>query len=237
MRDYAQAFLKVMVCLVLIFAGARSLRAQETAERAASDDAGRQVAAGDSPYRIRRGMNEFGVWGGGAFNATTVFGGLTEAEASGRKLLLVGLRYGRVLAASRRVALEYTIDFIPVAVAFNNIVQTDPALPATRRRANTYGIGAAPTGLKVLFGERKVKGFASVSGGFLGFTEPVPLPEATKFTFTGDADAGVQIFTGKDARRALIFGFKFHHISNAGRSETNRGLNSFVFYAGFSIFR
>ena len=237
MRDYAQAFSKVIVCLVLTTMCALAIQAQETRERKANDDAAGQSVESESPYRIRRGMNEFGVWGGGAFNATTVFGGLSEAEARDRKLLLVGLRYGRVLAASRRVALEYTIDFIPAAVAFNNIVQTDPALPATRRRANTYGIGAAPTGLKVLFGEGRIKGFASVSGGFIAFRDPVPLPEATKFTFTGDADGGVQIFTGKDKRRAVILGFKFHHISNAGRSDTNRGLNSFVFYAGFSIFR
>ena len=236
MKSCASRFSKIIVCLLFIALCAFSINAQSDSQKQEARETSDTVK-GESPYRIRRGMNEFGVWGGGAFNATTIFGGLTDAEARDRKLLLVGLRYGRVLAASKRVALEYTIDFIPVAVAFNNIVETNTPAPGTRTRANTYGIGLAPTGLKLLLGERRVKGFASVSGGFIGFSNPVPLPESTKFTFTGDADGGVQIFTGRDTRRALIFGVKFHHISNFGRSETNRGLNSFVFYAGFSFFR
>ncbi len=183
-------------------------------------------------YQLQKGMNEFGIWGGGAFKATTIFGGLHREEAADRKYLIVGLRYGRILAASKRVALTYTLDVIPAAVAFNTITD-DP--PAGFVRENVYGAGLAPLGLKATFGQRRVKAFAGVTGGGLIFRKPVPLPDAGRFAFTGDADGGVQIFTRPD--RAFVLGVKFHHISNGGRSGANRGLNQFVVFAGFSVFR
>ena len=38
-------------------------------------------------------------------------------------------------------------------------------------------------------------------------------------------------------RRAVNIAVRFHHISNGDRSGSNRGLNNFVIYAGFSIFK
>jgi len=45
----------------------------------------------------------------------------------------------------------------------------------------------------------------------------------------------VRIFTSD--KRAVSIGVRFHHISNGDRHGANRGLNNFVFYAGFSIFK
>ena len=201
-----------------------------------------EVASQDPPFRIEKGTNEFSIWGGGAFRATTFFGGITEEEARGRKFAIVGLRYGRVFAASERVSYEYTLDVIPVAVAFQNIVSRSvmPTIGGTavttNVRENVYGAGLAPLGLQVNFGQQqRVKPFVGVTGGFLIFREPVPLPDSGKFAFTADASGGVRILARE--RRAIDLGIKFHHISNGDRRGSNRGLNSFVFYAGFSIFR
>lgn len=207
-------------------------QAQDAAEPVRPVDEFVSVSSNVSDYELRKGQNEFGIWGGGAFNATTIFGGLRKEEAADRKYLILGLRYGRVLAAKPRAALVYTLDVIPTAIAFNTIT-ADP--PTGFVRENVWGAGLAPLGLKGVFGQSRVKGFAGVTGGGLIFRKPVPLPDAGRFAFTGDADGGVHIFTRPD--RAITLGVKFHHISNGDRTGANRGLNQFIVFAGFSVFK
>jgi len=61
------------------------------------------------------------------------------------------------------------------------------------------------------------------------------IEDAGQFAFIGEAGGGVRIFTSEQG--SLSFGVRFHHISNGGTPGSNRGLDQFVFYAGFSIFR
>jgi Lipid A 3-O-deacylase (PagL) len=198
-------------------------------------------SSGDSEYKLKRGDNEFGVWGGGAFAATTVFGGLTDAEADERGFVIAAFRYGRTLAANDHLALQYTLDAIPMALAVGNIESsttvTTPAGPVTTfTRDTAYGVGVTPLGLQLDFANgSRVKPFIHVNGGLLVFNESVPLPDAGKLALVGEAGGGVRVFTSE--RRALSFGVRFHHISNGDRSGSNRGLNQFVIYAGFSIFK
>ncbi len=70
---------------------------------------------------------------------------------------------------------------------------------------------------------------------WINFSKPVPLPDAGKFAFVGEASTGVRVFTA--GKRAVTLGVRFHHISNGNRSGSNRGLNQFVIYAGFSVFK
>jgi hypothetical protein len=77
--------------------------------------------------------------------------------------------------------------------------------------------------------------FVHVNGGGLIFNQSVPLPDAGKFAFVGEAGGGVRVFTSE--KKAVTIGVRFHHISNGDRSGSNRGLNQFVFYGGFSIFK
>jgi hypothetical protein len=81
----------------------------------------------------------------------------------------------------------------------------------------------------------RVHPFVNVNGGLLVFNESFPLPDAGKLALVGEAGGGVRIFTSE--RRAVTLGVRFHHISNGDRSGSNRGLNQFVIYGGFSIFR
>jgi hypothetical protein len=191
----------------------------------------------DEPYRLKKGDNEFGFWVGFAPAATTAFGGLTDAEADDRKLFLGAFRYGRTLAANDSLALQYTLDAIPIALAAGNITAaTTVGGVTTFTRETTYGGGLTPLGLQLDFmNTSKVHPFVHVNGGGLIFSDPVPLPDSGNFAFVGEAGGGVRIFTSE--RRAVTLGVRFHHISNGDRSGSNRGLNEFVIYGGFSIFR
>lgn len=243
--------LRVIIISIFLTACALSVGAQETPvgnlaalnEPAVSNDSAKRptVAQNDSPYMLKRGDNEFGGWGGGAFTATRIFGGLREDEARDRGLMLAAFRYGRTLAANEHLALQYTLDAIPLAVATGNItesttVTTPTGTVTTFRRESTYGAGLTPLGLQLDFANgARVHPFLHVNGGFLVFTKSVPLPDAGKFAYVGEAGTGVRVFTSE--RRAVTLGVRFHHISNGNRAGANRGLNEFVLYAGFSVFK
>ncbi len=191
----------------------------------------------DQPYRLKRGDNEFGFWGGAAFKATTAFGGLHEDEAADRKFGVLAFRYGRTLAANQSLALQYTLDAIPLAIASGDIVaRTTVAGVTTFRRETAYGAGVTPLGLQLDFANgSKIHPFVHVNGGLLVFNKSVPIEDAGKFAYVGEAGGGVRIFTSE--RRAVTLGVRFHHISNGDRQGSNRGLNQFVVYAGFSVFK
>lgn len=226
--------------VVLTFAVSLSAQIGDSQELANSVSIRADRSAPESnvaaPYMLRKGDNEFGFWAGGSFKATTIFGGLTEAEARDRKMFLVAFRYGRTLVANNSVALQYTVDAIPVALATGNIVSTTVGSITTLQRETTYGGGLTPLGLQLDFANgSRVHPFVHVNGGGLIFSKPVPLPDAGQFAFVGEAGGGVRIFSSE--RRAVTLGVRFHHISNGDRSGSNRGLNQFVFYAGFSVFK
>ena len=191
----------------------------------------------DGPFTLKKGDNEFGFWAGGSFKATTAFGGLTDAEAADRKFFIAAFRYGRTLYANDSVALQYTLDAIPIAIATGNIVSSTTVGPGTTFRKETaYGAGVTPLGLQLDFANgSKVHPFIHVNGGLLFFNDSVPLPDAGSLALVGETGGGIRIFTSE--RRAVTLGVRFHHISNGDRSGSNRGLNQFVFSAGFSIFK
>jgi hypothetical protein len=196
-------------------------------------------AQDDNPFLLKRGDNEFGFWGGFSPKATTIFEGLSEDEAEDRKLFLAAFRYGRTLAANKTLALQWTIDAVPVAVATGTIVNRTVNVVTgvqTFQRETAYGAGITPIGLQLDFANgSKVHPFAHLNGGFLYFNKSMPIEDSGQFQFVGEAGGGVRIFTSE--RRAVSIGVRFHHISNGDRHGANRGLNNFVIYAGFSIFR
>lgn len=204
--------------------------AQTLGKNSYSDKAHGFSQSSNTIYKFDRGTNEYGLWGGGSFNSPTLIG-----TAEDRKFLVIGLRYGRVLATSKHVAYEYTFDVVPLAVVFQ------PKLALSMNRdgeSKHYGFGISPIGFKANFNrENKVKPFLNLSGGFLYFKTPVPIDisGATRFNFTFDFGGGIQFFT--NSRQAITLGYKFHHLSNAGRSAVNPGLDANVFYIGFSIFK
>jgi hypothetical protein len=194
-------------------------------------------SSSSSPYTLKRGDNEFGFWAGLSPAASTIFGGLSDAEAADRKLFLAAFRYGRTLVANDSVALQYTLDAIPVAVASGVIVsRTTVGGVTTFRRETAYGGGVTPLGLQLDFANgSKIHPFIHVNGGLLGFTKSIPIEDSGKLALVGEAGGGVRIFTSE--RCAITLGVRFHHISNGDTSGSNRGLNQFVIYGGFSWFK
>jgi hypothetical protein len=193
--------------------------------------------ATDNPFLLKRGDNEFGFWGGFSPKASTIFGGLHDDEAEDRKFAIAAFRYGRTLAANDSLALQYTLDAIPLAVATGTIVsRTTVGGVTTFQRETAYGGGVTPLGLQLDFANgSRVHPFAHVNGGLLWFNKSVPIEDAGKLALVGEAGGGIRIFTSE--RRAVSLGVRFHHISNGDRAGSNRGLNQFVIYAGFSIFK
>jgi len=183
---------------------------------------------------IQKRWNEFGVWGGISFNAPTLIGKTPDARFGN-----IGLRYGRVLAASKTVAFEWTIDAIPLSILSNRrftAVPSGSGFVITQTRKSVYAWGLAPIGLKFNFRRnRRVQPFGQATGGFLYFNEQVPVAGAARFNFTFDFSGGVQIVNSN--RRAFTIGYKYQHISNANRANANPGVDVQMIFAGFSVFK
>jgi Lipid A 3-O-deacylase (PagL) len=198
----------IVLVLLTTFFGFRHLHGAETSALSA--------------YALPQGTNEFGLWAGGSPDSSRIFGNTED-----RKLVLVALRYGRVLAAWDWVSLEYTLDNFPAALVF------EP--DRVRRGSSTiYGAGLSPLGLKVNFGQSWIQPFVAASVGFLYFEDDIPVPDSSRFNFTPEFGLGLQFFLAP--KRALTLGYKLHHMSNAHTSGNNPGMDSHVFYVGFSFF-
>src|SRR5215204_2776212 len=109
------------------------------------------VAAGQQSSGVSENRrNEFGVWGGISFDATTLIGKTPDARFGN-----IGLRYGRILAANQNLAFSWTIDAVPVAVLSTRRITLVPTGSGTftvqRTREYTYGAGLSPIGLKLNF--------------------------------------------------------------------------------------
>ena len=171
-------------------------------------------------YALAKGTNEFSLWAGGSPDS---FGNI-----EGRQMLLIRLRYESILAAWDWVSLEYTLDVFPAAVVFEpNAVRTGSS--------TTYGAGLSPFGLKLRFAQQSwIKPFLAASVGFLYFEHDIPLPDTSRFNFTPEIGLGLDFFV--TPKTAITIGYKYHHMSNAGISSRNPGLNSNVIYGGFSFF-
>lgn len=210
-------------------------------------------------FGLKRGMNIFGVWGGVSPTSPTLIGSVEDA-----RLALFALRYGRVLAANERFALEYTFDAIPLTVLsypdFNvSPVGTETSLFRVEKvRRTVYGAGLSPLGFQFYFRpQNRVRPFVSASGGFLYFKDPVPKFSSTRFNpnfdfggtqflsraprlndigfnLTVNFGGGIQVSTRP--WQAFTIGYKYHHFSNAYRAPNNPGFDGHVFYTGYSFF-
>lgn len=195
-----------------------------------------QGAGTQGGHTLERGDNEFGVIGGTSVNTPTLIGTVEDS-----RLTFLALRYGRVIGTPGRVAVEYTVDLVPLTlVSRPEFVFTQQ--PGTgfftveRRRRTVYGAGASPVGFKFNFRrDKRVQPFASTSGGVLYFAKQVPAPGSSQFNFTFEFSGGVQLFT--HSRRAVTLGYKLQHVSNANTATFNPGLDANVIYGGFSVFR
>jgi hypothetical protein len=76
--------------------------------------------------------------------------------------------------------------------------------------------------------------YGEFSGGLLFTHEPVPT-RTTTFNFLDQAGFGVRIHERRG--RAWLLGYRFQHVSNAGRVKPNPGANFNFVYVGISFIR
>jgi lipid A 3-O-deacylase len=152
------------------------------------------------------GGHEIQVWTGGGHG--------TNGRTSDTGVWNAGLRYGWVLTGPHgpgflRGRFEYAVDALPVFIVF--------------QKTNTaYGAGLNPFGLKWNFsGTRKITPYCELGGGTLFTNTQVP-EGSSRVNFTSSGAFGVHFLREKYNWSAEL---RFMHISNAGISSLNPGIN------------
>jgi lipid A 3-O-deacylase len=164
---------------------------------------------------------DFGFWTGGGFS---VPGGTKDTQA-----IDAGVRLGKVLTGEHggnfvRGNFEWSADLIP----FYYFWQPAPA-------KNAYGEGFNALNLKWNFTRSpRVVPFLELGGGAL-FTNHVVPVRTSHVNFLTHATLGFQFFN--NARRAITANVLYQHISNAGLTVPNPGINTVQFQLGLNWFK
>lgn len=180
---------------------------------------------------LRRGTNEFGGWAG-----FSPFSFRLKGTSEDRKLFLLNLQYARTLFSTTPVTVKYTAEIVPVAL---EIQPTQFYVVGGETLVNPsgtiYGAGASPVGFQGNVGRKSVQPFANGSIGFLYFSQQVPIIGSSQFNYTVSIGFGAQFF--RRSGRSFTVGWKYFHLSNNYQAALNPGIDSGVFYTGFSILR
>ncbi|GAC1671252.1 MAG: acyloxyacyl hydrolase [Candidatus Acidiferrum sp.] len=163
--------------------------------------------------------------GGREIQVWTAGGHATNGIARETGVWNVGLRYGWILTHPHgpgflRGRFEYAVDAVPVFVVFQ---KTNIA----------YGGGLNPLGLKWNFsGSRRVTPYCELGGGTLFTSTQVP-EGSSRVNFTSSGAVGVHFSRAKYQWSTEV---RFMHISNAGISALNPGINTLQFRIGLGRF-
>jgi hypothetical protein len=162
--------------------------------------------------------SEWQVWTGGGHGIS----GSTQDTG----VWNLGLRYGIVITPPKgpgilKGQLEYVLDVVPVWVIW--------------QRTNTaYGGGINPFAFKwILTKPRKVKPYFEIEGGTLFTNKNVP-EGTSQINFTTGGGFGAH-FLGENHNFSAEV--RFLHISNAGMTKPNPGINTIQLRIGFGEFR
>ena len=164
---------------------------------------------------------DFGVWAGGGFS---VPGGTKDTHT-----MNAGVRLGKVLTDEHfgtfvRGNFEWAADLIPLYY----IWQPTPAI-------NAYSAAFNPLNLKWNFTRSaRTVPYLELGGGVLFSNHAVPL-NTSHVNFLTHATLGFQFFNND--RRAFTAGVRYEHISNAGLTVPNPGINTVQFQVGVNWFR
>ena len=209
-----------VVCVGFLSAACFSQETRRAAERARDDRVG-----------LRRGTNEFGGWIG-----YSPFSFVLKGTSEDRELFLVNLQYARTLFVARSLTFKYKADVVPLALEFQPTqVYMVGGKPLVNPGGTLYAAGANPIGLQGNIGSKWIQPFGSGSLGFLYFNRQMPVIGSSQFNYNITIGFGAQFFPR--AGRSFTVGWKYHHLSNDYRARFNPGLDSGVFYVGFSMFR
>jgi hypothetical protein len=165
-----------------------------------------------------KGATEVQFWTGAGHS---VSGGTSKTG-----VFNLGLRYGWILTGDHgpgflRGNFEYALDAVPMFLVF--------------QPANTaYGVGVNPLGLKWNFVRRgSIAPYFELGGGTLFTTHNVP-SGTSSVNFTSGAALGFHHLGGK---MAWSVDLRYMHISNAGLTSPNPGVNTLQVRFGLGTFR
>ena len=139
-----------------------------------------------------------------------------------------GVRFGRVLTEDHggsflRGNFEWAADLMPIYYLW----QPTPA-------KNAYGAAFNPIDLKWNFIRTDpVVPYLELGGGVLFSNHSVPI-NTSHVNFVTHATLGFQFFNTE--RRAFTAGVRYEHISNAGLTVPNPGINTVQFQLGMNWF-
>jgi hypothetical protein len=191
---------------------------------------GRGVLSGDANILLRRGTNEFGGWIG-----YSPFSFVLKGTSKDRELLVVSLQYARTLFVARPLTLKYTADVVPLALEFQPTqLYMVGGQPLVNPGGTLHAAGANPIGFQANIGSRRIQPFGSGSLGFLYFNRQMPVIGSAQFNYNVSIGFGAQFFARPG--RSFTVGWRYHHLSNHDQAHFNPGLDSGVFYVGFSVF-
>lgn len=209
--------------IILLFAGRAFSQEIDKATSADGPPAARSV--------LRRGSNEVGGWIG-----YSPFSLVLEGASKDRQLFVLNLQYARTLLVTRPLTLKYRADIVPVGLEFQPTqLYIANGKPLLNPGGAIYAAGANPIGFQANIGNRKVQPFSDGSLGFLYFQRQMPVVGSSQFNYNIAIGFGVQWFARPG--RSLTVGWKYHHLSNNYQAQFNPGVDSGVFYVGFSVFR
>lgn len=145
-----------------------------------------------------------------------------------RRLTLGAFQLGRVMTNE--------LGHGPLAGNFELVLELSPVV-WVHQPQHAFGLTASPLHMRWNFGpmgSRPVRLFAEASGGIVFTNVPVPV-RTTTFNFIDQAGFGLRL--GRNPRRTWLLGYRFQHISNAGRVKPNPGVNFNFVYGGVSFLR
>jgi lipid A 3-O-deacylase len=163
------------------------------------------------------GGHDLQVWTGGGHGL--------NGSTSDTGVWNLGARYGWVLTDAvgpgpLRGRFEYAVDVVPVFVL-------------AQRNGTAYGLGLNPFALKWNFaGRRGLTPYMELGGGTLFSNTQVP-PGTSRVNFTTSGALGLHFLRSKYNWSAEV---RFMHISNAGLTSPNPGINTFQIRIGFGRF-
>ncbi len=181
--------------------------------------------------------SDFQLFAGYSPYSPTVIGSVT-----GRQFVFAGLDYSYRCKDFKHVSISFSTGAMPAAIVlqpatvlYGVISPTPQAAPVVTGTGDhaVYGFGITPLGGTFDFiRQRRVHPFLEIGLGLIASAEPVPInaPDATGLNFLVVVGAGVRFDN-------VSLGYKFVHISNAGTTDFNPGLDNGVFYAGYSFVR
>jgi hypothetical protein len=200
-----------------------------------------QTILPDAPPADRSGFRATEFWAGFS-NRSPKWGVL--GNRAGMSFGLAAARRTRRLKTTPGYAVDYTIDFIPVALSSPPLGLDEESSTLHRDAAgrscvascrfpsgSAFGAGVSPLGFTAVYRrDRMIQPRLGFAGGMLLFDRAVPTVISTRFNFTAAIEAGAQILN-RNGDGVLIV-YRFHHLSNAGTGYDNSALASHVISVG-----